>query len=153
MTSLAGTITTERPLAPNAAATRRRDPRVDHHRGAARGRHHPRDYASGGCTVGETDGVASGRRNGGESPVPVGGWILVAQGAVEHGAKTALAAFGRHHPWAVGPWGLMAQMLPMATGQDRHPVLRVVLVIADDALLHVEDGSRRPIMQDHKDDC
>ena len=45
----------------------------------------------------------------------------------------------------------MAQMLPMPARQDRHPVLRVVLVIADDALRHVKDGSRRLIMDDHRD--
>ena len=74
--------------------------------------------------------------------MPVGGWVLVAQGAVEPGAKTARAAFGRRHPGAARPRRLVAQMLPMPTRQDGHPVLRVVLVIADDALHHVEDGSR-----------
>jgi hypothetical protein len=95
--------------------------------------------------------VASSRRNGGASPVTVGGWVLVAQGAVQHGAETALAAFSRRHPWAVCPRGLMAQMLPMPTRQYRYPVLRFVLVIADDALLHVEDGSRRLTRHDHSD--
>lgn len=96
-------------------------------------------------------GVASGRRNGGASPVPVGGRVLVAQRAVEPGAETALAAFGRRHPWAVRPRGLMAQVLPMPTRQYRYPVLRFVLVIADDALFHVEDGSRRLTRRDHSD--
>jgi hypothetical protein len=31
----------------------------------------------------------------------------------------------------------MAQVLPVPTCQDRHPGLRVVLVIAEDGLLHV----------------
>lgn len=83
--------------------------------------------------------------------MPVGGWGLVAEGAVQHGAKTALAAFGRRHPWAARPRGLMAKMLPMPTRQCCHPVLRFVLVIADDALLHVENGSRRLPMPDHGD--
>jgi hypothetical protein len=45
----------------------------------------------------------------------------------------------------------MAQVLPMPARQDRHPGLRVVLVIGDDALRHVEAGSRRPMMDDHRD--
>jgi hypothetical protein len=101
--------------------------------------------------MGESDGVASSRRNGGASPVPVGEWVLVAEGVVQPGAKTTLTACGRHYPWAIGPRGLMAKMLLMPTRQYRHPVLRVVLVIADDALRHVEDGSRRSIMDDHSD--
>jgi hypothetical protein len=80
-------------------------------------------------------------------------WVVVAEGAVEPGAKTTLTAWGRHHPWAMGSRGLMAQVLPRPTRQDRHPGLRVVLVIADDALRHVEDGSRRPIMYDHSNVC
>jgi hypothetical protein len=150
MTSLACTITTERPLAPNAAAKPKR-PRVNHHRGTSRVRPTLRDRASGGCSMGESDGVATSRRNGGASPVSVGAWVLVAQGAVDRGAKMTLTTFGRHHPWAIGPRGLMAQMLPMPTRQDRHPVLRVVLVIADDALHHVEAGSGRLIRHDHRE--
>jgi hypothetical protein len=47
----------------------------------------------------------------------------------------------------------MAQVLPRPTRQDRHPGLRVVLVIADASLRPVEDGSRRPIMYDHSNVC
>jgi hypothetical protein len=55
---------------------------------------------------------------------------VVAEGAVEPGAKTPLTACGRHDPWAIGPRGLMAQMLPMPTRQCCHPALRFVLVTA-----------------------
>jgi hypothetical protein len=65
--------------------------------------------------MGESDGVASGRRNGGASPLLVGAWGLVAQGAVKSGAKTTLTACGRQYPGAIGPRELMAQVLRMPT--------------------------------------
>jgi hypothetical protein len=86
-------------------------------------------------------------------PLSVGAWVVVAEGAVGPGAKTTLTAWGRHYQWAMGLRGLMAQVLRMPTRQDRPPGLRVVLVIADDGLRHVENGSKRPIMCDHGDGC
>jgi hypothetical protein len=97
--------------------------------------------------------VATRRRDGGASPGTVGEWILVASVAVQHDTKTALAAFGRRHPGAVRPRGLMPKMLLMPTRQYGHPVLRFVLVVADNALFHVEDGSMRVTMHDHSDVC
>ena len=100
----------------------------------------------------ESDGAAS-RRNGRASPLPVGEWVLVAEGAVEPDAKTTLAACGRRHPWAARPRRLMTKMLLMPTRQRHHPVLRVVLMRADDTLRHVEHGSRRLTRHDHRDVC
>ena len=82
--------------------------------------------------------------------MPVGAWVLVAERAVQHGAKTTLTACGRRHPGAVRPRRLMTKMLLMPTRQRRHPVLRVVLMRADDPLRHFEHGSRRLTMHDHR---
>jgi hypothetical protein len=66
--------------------------RVNHHRGTSRVRSTLRHHGSGCCSMGESDDVASGRRNGEASPLLVGAWSLVADGAVKSGAKATLTA-------------------------------------------------------------
>jgi hypothetical protein len=54
--------------------------------------------------MGESDDVASGRRNGGASPLLVWAWSLVAEEAVKSGAQTTLTACGviTHGRWVDG---------------------------------------------------
>ena len=41
------------------------------------------------------------------------------------------------NPWAVEEWGVMSNMLSMATAQIGNPVALLVLMVADDRLLHI----------------
>jgi hypothetical protein len=52
-------------------------------------------------------------------------------------AKVARAAFGGQDPRPVAERWLMPDMLPVAAGQVCHPITLLVLMIADDGLLHV----------------
>lgn len=57
--------------------------------------------------------------------------------AIQMGAQILVASCDGKHPRAIREWRLMAHMLPMAAGQIGNPIAIVILVIADDRLLHV----------------
>jgi hypothetical protein len=91
---------------------------------------------------------------------PAHRWSVTRAGRrVEHSRTGGGPA--RHGDGCGGPWssssrggsstGVMAPVVPTPTRQDRHPVRRVVLVIADDALPTVEAGSRRLTRRDHRE--
>jgi hypothetical protein len=77
--------------------------------------------------------------------------------AISRISKTAAASLRRHHPGAIAPRRPVADMLLMATGHVRYPLLRVILMQTDahalprrlassgtrGALRLVEDSERR----------
>ena len=46
-------------------------------------------------------------------------------------------AFRGEHPGTKGQWGLMPDVLPMSAGEIGHPILLLILVKADDPLVHL----------------
>jgi hypothetical protein len=62
---------------------------------------------------------------------------VVAFLTVEHVAEMAGAALRRSNPRSVRPWWLMAKMLVVSALEFGHPVQLFVLLIADNAFLHV----------------
>jgi hypothetical protein len=54
----------------------------------------------------------------------------------QHAADGVGPALGRDDPRPVAPWGIMPDMLVVAALERSHPVLRIVLMEADNAALH-----------------
>lgn len=82
----------------------------------------------------DTDSGCAGVRR------PVARCSLIALAAREHLAQVAVSASRRDDPGPVGPWRVVPHMLVVAARELGNPVLLLVLVKPDDALIH---GVRR----------
>ena len=56
--------------------------------------------------------------------------------AIQHLPEVQVAPFFSEHPGPIREWWLMAHMLPVPTGQISHPIAVLILMKAEDALLH-----------------
>ncbi|MDF0675614.1 MAG: hypothetical protein P0120_14925 [Nitrospira sp.] len=56
--------------------------------------------------------------------------------AIQKGTQILIPSVGGEHPRAIREWGLVPDVLSMTTGQIRHPISVLILMIPDDRLLH-----------------
>lgn len=62
---------------------------------------------------------------------------LLALLAVQERAKMLLTSSSGQDPWTIEKWGVMSNMLPVATREIGNPVAVLILMIPNDRLLHV----------------
>lgn len=73
----------------------------------------------------------------------VAGFPPVAFHTAERKAKSGAPSRGAEHPGALYPGRLMSQVLIVAAGKFRDPVVFLVEVVANDGLLHGASAYRR----------
>ena len=62
--------------------------------------------------------------------------VPIAIFALQLRAQVLITAFFRRYPRAAGPGWVVTQMLRVTTGEIRHPVAFVVLMVINDSLFH-----------------
>ena len=67
--------------------------------------------------------------------------LLSALATSENVTKHSCASFRHDDPGAIGPWGIVTNMLIVTTFELRHPMAFFVLIKANDPSVHDEQGA------------